>query len=158
MQFDLPATDLQILGLLQRDASMTAAEIAERVNLSPSPCWRRINRLEQEGYIDRRVVLLNGEKLGLDLVVFSRVSLARNDEEALVSFEDRVRRFPEVVECYTVTGSADYFLKIVTRDIKHYDRFLRRQLLQIPEVGDISSNVAVTQIKYTTELPIDSGL
>ncbi len=158
MNFDLPATDLQILGLLQRDASMTAAEIAERVNLSPSPCWRRINRLEQEGYIDRRVALLNGEKLGLDLVVFSRVSLARNDEEALVSFEDRVRRFPEVVECYTVTGSADYFLKIVTRDIKHYDRFLRRQLLQIPEVGDISSNVAVTQIKYTTELPIDSGL
>ena len=158
MNFDLPATDLQILGLLQRDASMTAAEIAERVNLSPSPCWRRINRLEQEGCIDRRVALLNGEKLGLDLVVFSRVSLARNDEEALVSFEDRVRRFPEVVECYTVTGSADYFLKIVTRDIKHYDRFLRRQLLQIPEVGDISSNVAVTQIKYTTELPIDSGL
>ena len=158
MKFDLSATDLHILNLLQRDASLTAAEIAEQVNLSPSPCWRRINRLEQEGYIDRRVALLDGEKLGLDLVVFSRVSLARNDEEALVSFEDRVRRFPEVVECYTVTGSADYFLKIVTRDIKHYDRFLRRQLLQIPEVGDISSNVAVTQVKYTTELPIDSEL
>ncbi|MDJ0776980.1 MAG: Lrp/AsnC family transcriptional regulator [Gammaproteobacteria bacterium] len=158
MTNELSATDLQILGLLQRDASLTAAEIAERVNLSPSPCWRRINRLEQGGYIERRVALLDGEKLGLDLVVFSRVSLARNDEEALVSFEDRVRRFPEVVECYTVTGSADYFLKIVTRDIKHYDRFLRRQLLQIPEVGDISSNVAVTRIKYTTELPIESRL
>ncbi len=158
MQFDVSSTDLNILGLLQRDSSLTAAEIAERVNLSPSPCWRRINRLEQEGYIERRVALLAGEKLGLDLVVFSRVSLARNDEEALVNFENRVRRFPEVVECYTVTGSADYFLKIVTRDIKHYDRFLRRQLLQIPEVGDISSNVAVTQVKYTTELPIDSEL
>ena len=158
MKFDISATDLNILGLLQRDSSLTAAQIAEQVNLSSSPCWRRINRLEQEGYIDRRVAILNGEKLGLDLVVFSRVSLARNDEEALVGFEDRVRRFPEVVECYTVTGSADYFLKIVTRDIKHYDRFLRRQLLQIPEVGDISSNVAVTQVKYTTELPINSEL
>ena len=158
ISFDLSPTDLRILGLLQRDASLTAAEIAEQVNLSPSPCWRRINRLEQAGYIDRRVALLNGEKLGLDMVVFTRISLARNDERSLLEFERRVRLFPEVVECYTVTGSADYFLKIVTRDIKHYERFMRRQLLQIPEVRDVSSNVAVTQIKYTTDLPIDTEL
>ena len=106
----------------------------------------------------RRVALLNGEKLGLDMVVFTRISLARNDERSLLEFERRVRLFPEVVECYTVTGSADYFLKIVTRDIKHYERFMRRQLLQIPEVRDVSSNVAVTQIKYTTDLPIDTEL
>jgi Lrp/AsnC family transcriptional regulator len=76
----------------------------------------------------------------------------------LLEFEERVRRFPEVVECYTVTGSADYFLKIITRDIKHYDRFLRRQLVQVPMVRDVNSNVAVTQIKYTTELPLDTQL
>ena len=104
------------------------------------------------------MVLLNAEKLGLGLVVFSRISLEKNDEASLHDFEQRVNRFPEVVECYTVTGSADYFLKIITRDIKHYDRFLRRHLIQIPLVRDVSSNVAVTQIKYTTGLPLETQL
>ncbi len=144
--------------MLQHDASLTAAEIAERVNLSPSPCWRRINRLEKAGLIEKRVALLDAEKLGLGLVVFARIRLAKNDENSLHSFEEQVRGLPEVVECYTVTGSADYFLKIVTRDIKHYDRFLRRHLIQIPLVRDINSNVAVTRIKYSTELPIDTQL
>jgi len=143
---------------LQQDASLTAAEVAEQVNLSASPCWRRINRLEQEGFIEKKVALLNAEKLGLGLVVFSRISLEKNDEASLHDFEQRVNRFPEVVECYTVTGSADYFLKIITRDIKHYDRFLRRHLIQIPLVRDVSSNVAVTQIKYTTGLPLETQL
>ena len=152
----LSQTDIRILAMLQQDASLTAAEIAERVNLSVSPCWRRINRLEQEGYIEKKVALLNAEKLGLGLVIFSRISLAKNDEASLQEFEARVREYPEVVECYTVTGSADYFLKIITRDIKHDDRFLRRQLIQIPLVRDVNSNVAVTQIKYTTGLPLEA--
>ena len=155
---NLSPTDLKILGMLQHDASLTAAEIAERVSLSPSPCWRRINRLEKAGLIEKRVALLDAEKLGLGLVVFARIRLSKNDEASLQSFEDKVRGFPEVVECYTVTGSADYLLKIVTRDIKHYDRFLRRHLVQIPLVRDINSNVAVTRVKYSTELPIDSQL
>ena len=155
---DLSQTDIRILGLLQSDASLTAAQIAERVNLSPSPCWRRINRLEKAGLIDRRVALLDAEKLGLGLVVFARIRLSKNDEASLESFEGQVRGFAEVVECYTVTGSADYFLKIITRDIKHYDRFLRRHLVQIPLVRDINSNVAVTCIKYSTELPLETQL
>ncbi|MFZ9038693.1 MAG: Lrp/AsnC family transcriptional regulator [Gammaproteobacteria bacterium] len=155
---NLSPIDVKILALLQQDASLTAAEIAEQVNLSASPCWRRINRLEREGVIDRKVALLDAEKLGLGLVVFSRVSLEKNDEVALHEFEERVREYPEVVECYTVTGSADYFLKIITRDIKHYDRFLRRKLIQIPLVRDVDSSVAVTQIKYTTGLPLETQL
>lgn len=155
---NLTPTDIKILELLQRDASLTAAEIAEQVNLSVSPCWRRINRLEKAGFIDRKVALLNIEKLGMGLVVFARIRLAKNDESSLQSFETQVRSFAEVVECYTVTGSADYFLKIITRDIKHYDRFLRRHLLHIPVVRDINSNVAVTQIKYSTELPLATQL
>jgi Lrp/AsnC family transcriptional regulator len=155
---NLTQTDVQILSLLQNDASLTAAQIAERVNLSASPCWRRINRLEKAGLIDRKVALLDPEKLGLGLVVFARIRLSKNDEASLEQFETRVRGFAEVVECYTVTGSADYFLKIITRDIKQYDRFLRRKLIQIPLVRDINSNVAVTCIKYTTELPLDSQL
>ena len=154
----LSATDVEILDLLQKDASLTAAEIADRVNLSPSPCWRRINRLEQAGIIEKKVALLSAEKLGMDLVVFSRISLLKVDEASLHSFEDQVRSFPEVVECYTVTGSTDYFLKIITRDIKHYEKFMRRQLLQIPLVRDAHSNVAVTQIKYTTGLPLETQL
>ncbi len=155
---NLSATDIKILTLLQQDASLTAAEIAEQVNLSVSPCWRRINRLEKEGVIEKEVALLNAEKLGMGLVIFARISLSQNDEASLHTFEERVRRFPEVVECYTVTGAADYFLKIITRDIKRYDQFLRRHLLQIPQVRDVNSNVAVTQVKYTTGLPLESQL
>ncbi len=155
---DLSATDIKILTLLQQDASLTAAEIAERVNLSVSPCWRRINRLEKEGVIEKEVALLSAEKLGMGLVIFARISLSQNDEASLHTFEERVRQFPEVVECYTVTGAADYFLKIITRDIKRYDQFLRRHLLQIPQVRDVNSNVAVTQVKYTTGLPLESQL
>ena len=155
---NLTQTDIRILGLLQSDAPLTAAQIAEQVNLSASPCWRRINRLEKAGLIDRKVALLDPEKLGLGMVVFARIRLSKNDEASLERFEARVRGFAEVVECYTVTGSADYFLKIITRDIKQYDRFLRRHLIQIPLVRDINSNVAVTCIKYTTELPLDCQL
>lgn len=155
---DLSAIDIKILALLQQDASLTAAEIAEQVNLSVSPCWRRINRLEKEGVIEKKVALLNAEKLGMGLVIFARISLSQNDEASLHTFEERVRQFPEVVECYTVTGTADYFLKIITRDIKRYDQFLRRHLLQIPQVRDVNSNVAVTQVKYTTGLPLESQL
>ena len=155
---NLTKTDIKILDLLQRDASLTAAQVAEQVNLSVSPCWRRINRLESEGLIEKKVALLNAEKLGIGLVVFARIRLSKNDEASLQSFEASIRDFAEVVECYTVTGSADYFLKIITRDIKHYDRFLRRHLLQMPLLRDINSNVAVTQIKYSTELPLDSQL
>lgn len=155
---DLSATDIKILMLLQQDASLTAAEIAEQVNLSVSPCWRRINRLEKEGVIEKEVALLSAEKLGIGMVIFARISLSQNDEASLHTFEERVRQFPEVVECYTVTGTADYFLKIITRDIKRYDQFLRRHLLQIPQVRDVNSNVAVTQVKYTTGLPLESQL
>ena len=155
---DLSATDIKILTLLQQDASLTAAEIAEQVNLSVSPCWRRINRLEKEGVIEKEVALLSAEKLGMGMVIFARISLSQNDEASLHTFEERVRQFPEVVECYTVTGAADYFLKIITRDIKRYDQFLRRHLLQIPQVRDVNSNVAVTQVKYTTGLPLESQL
>ena len=155
---DLTQTDIQILGLLQSDASLTAAQIGEQVNLSASPCWRRINRLEMAGLIEKKVALLSPDKLVLGLVVFARIRLSKNDEASLELFEEQVRGFAEVLECYTVTGSADYFLKIITRDIQHYDRFLRRHLIQIPLVRDINSNVAVTRIKYSTELPLDTQL
>jgi Lrp/AsnC family transcriptional regulator len=155
---ELSPVDLKILALLQEDASLTAAEIAEQVSLSPSPCWRRIQRMEKEGYIEKRVALLNGERLGLGVVIFASISLSANDEQSLENFEAEIQQFPEVVECYTVTGTMDYFLKIITRDIRGYEAFLRQRLLQVPLIRELHSNVAVTKIKFTTSLPLATQL
>lgn len=155
-EFD--SIDVNILKQLQKDASLTAQEIAAKVNLSTSPCWRRINRLEQTGIIQKKVALLDSKKLGMQMVTFVSISLSRNDEDSLEKFEEQVQQFPEIVECYTVTGTMDYFLKIITRDIQHFENFLRRHLAQLPLIREIHSNVAVTQIKYSTELPLDTQL
>jgi Lrp/AsnC family transcriptional regulator len=155
---ELSPVDLKILALLQEDASLTAAEIAEQVSLSPSPCWRRIQRMEKEGYIEKRVALLNGERLGMGVVIFASISLSANDEQSLENFEAEIQQFPEVVECYTVTGTMDYFLKIITRDIRGYEAFLRQRLLQVPLIRELHSNVAVTKIKFTTSLPLATQL
>jgi len=151
-------TDILILKILQRDASLSAQEIAAQVNLSTTPCWRRMNRMEQTGVIRSKVALLDADKLGMQMVTFVSISLTRNDEDSLEAFEEQVRQFPEIVECYTVTGTMDYFLKIITRDIQHFENFLRRHLARLPLIRDLHSNVAVTQIKYTTELPLDTQL
>ncbi len=151
-------TDIHILKILQRDASLSAQEIATQVNLSTTPCWRRMNRMEKEGIIRSKVALLDADKLGMQMVTFVSISLTRNDEDSLEAFEEQVRQFPEIVECYTVTGTMDYFLKIITRDIQHFESFLRRHLARLPLIRDLHSNVAVTQIKYTTELPLDTQL
>ncbi|WP_461519753.1 Lrp/AsnC family transcriptional regulator [Porticoccus sp.] len=151
-------TDILILKILQRDASLSAQEIAAQVNLSTTPCWRRMNRMEQTGIIRSKVALLDADKLGMQMVTFVSISLTRNDEDSLEAFEEQVRQFPEIVECYTVTGTMDYFLKIVTRDIQHFENFLRRHLARLPLIRDLHSNVAVTEIKNTTELPLDTQL
>ncbi len=158
MQESLSAIDLKLLALLQQDASLTAAELAEKVGLSQSPCWRRIHRLEQEGYINRRVAVLDAEKLGMDVVVFCTVTLSAHGRRSLEEFEQAVAELPEVIECYTMTGVMDYMLKIVTRDIRHYEKFVRTFLSQMPGIHEIHSNVAVTTIKNTTALPLSTQL
>ena len=152
---ELSLTDREILALLQQDAAMPVAEIAAAVGLSTSPCWRRINRLEQLGYIDKRVALLNREQLGLGVVVFANVRLSAHHNQSLREFEDAVSGFSEVTECYTMTGSMDYLLKIVTRDIHAYELFFREHLSQLPTVQEVHSSIAITQIKYSTELPLN---
>ncbi|MEM9742565.1 MAG: Lrp/AsnC family transcriptional regulator [Pseudomonadota bacterium] len=152
----LSPVDLELLRLLQQDASLTTAQLAERVNLSQSPCWRRINQLQSSGVIARTVSLLDREKLGLELVVFTTVHLDSAAGTSLESFEEAVAAIPEIVECYTVAGSIDYMLKSVTRDIRHYERFLREQLTRLPGVREMHSHIAVTAIKETTELPLDT--
>jgi len=155
---ELNDKDIAILRLLQQDASLTSTAIAERLNISQSPCWRRINHIEQQGLIHRRVALLAREKLGMEVVVFATLNLSSQGRENVEHFEQEIGSFPEIVECYTMTGSWDYMLKIITRDIRHFERFLRDHLLRMTAVGEIHSHIAITEIKNSTELPLDTQL
>ena len=154
----LAKQDVQILKLLQRDATASTASIAEQINVSQSPCWRRINRLAQGGCIKGRVALLDREALGMEVVVFATVNLTSTGRQNLLEFEREIVRYPEVVECYTMTGIWDYMLKIVTLDIRHYEVFVRNTLTANPSVRELHSHMAVTEIKNVTELPLDTQL
>ena len=158
MTIKLAKQDVEILKLLQKDASISTAAIAERINISQSPCWRRINRLEQEGIIKQRVALLDRAALGMDVVVFATINLTGTGRQNLEAFEREIVRHPEVVECYTMTGIWDYMLKIVTRDIRHYETIVRNTLTESPEIRELHSHMAVTEIKNSTEMPLDTQL
>ena len=150
--------DLDILKLVQSDGSMSTAAIAERTNMSQSPCWRRINRLEQEGLIRRRVALLDRAALGMEVVVFATINLTSVGRQNLLEFESSIVQHPEVMECYTMTGIWDYMIKIVTRDIRHYEDFVRNTLTASPAIRELHSHMAVTEIKNVTELPLDTQM
>lgn len=130
------------------------AEIAEQVGLSASPCWRRIQKLEAEGVIERRVALLNPEKMNVGVTVFVAIRTSRHDEDWLSDFASKVTRIPEVVELYRMSGEIDYMLRIVVPDIKAYDAVYKRLIAAVP-LFDVSSSFAMEAIKYTTALPVD---
>lgn len=153
---DLSTIDLQILDALQHDGSLTTQEIADKINISQSPCWRRIAKLEEQGYISHKAALLDREKLGMDVVVFATVNLTTQGRNNLEEFEREVEILPEVMECYTMAGTWDYMLKIVVKDIRHYEMFVREKLTKLAHVGEVHSHIAVTEIKNSTVLPLDS--
>jgi len=146
--------ELKILRELQRDASQTTAEIAEKVGLSPSPCWRRIDRLEREGYITRRVAIVDRRKVGLNAHIFAQVKLNAHGRANLEEFGELIRGFPEVLDAYVLMGTVDFMLRIVARDIEAYERFFFDKLSQLPGVQEINSTVALSEIKSTVALPI----
>ena len=154
MSDQLDAVDARILDLIQHDASLSVAEIAERVGLSSSPCWRRIKRLEDDGVIQRRVTILDREKLGLGFEVYCTVKLSLPTKDNLDTFEQSVQRWPEVVQCATVTGAADYELRIVTRDMHAFDDFLRDKILSLGLVSNIESRIVIRAVKNTTAAPL----
>jgi len=147
-------TDKKILKLLQDDASLSVAEIAAKVHLSPAPCWRRIQKLKDEKVIRQQVVLCDPKKLGVGVTVF--VSLRTNQHNAawFERFAKGVAEIPEVVEFYRMSGEIDYLLRVVVPDIAGYDAVYKR-LIRIAELHDVSSSFAMEQIKYTTALPLD---
>jgi Lrp/AsnC family transcriptional regulator len=150
---DLDQIDRRLLAILQEDATVAIAELAERVGLSQTPCWKRVKRLQDAGVITARVALLNRESLDLGLTVFVAVKTGRHDEDWLETFAAGAKSLPEVVEFYRMSGDVDYLLKVVVRDIAAYDRFYKRLIATAP-LTDVSSSFAMEQIKFTTALPI----
>ncbi|MFC7332576.1 Lrp/AsnC family transcriptional regulator [Rhodocista pekingensis] len=151
---DLDRTDWRILDHLQKDGAATAAEVAERVGLSQSPCWRRIQRLEGMGVIRRRVALLDRKRLGLNVLIFSHVKLEAHSGDRLEEFRDAIRRIPEVQECFVLMGQVDFLLRIVAADIEAYEKLFFEKLSKLPGVREINSMIAVSAMKETTELPL----
>jgi len=151
----LDAYEKRILRLLQEDASLSNAEIAEKVGLSASPCWRRIDRLEREGFIKRRVALLDRRKVGLNAQIFAQVKLNAHGRANLDEFAAAIRDLPEVLECYVMMGSVDFLLRIVAPDIEAYEKLFFNRLSQLPGVQEVNSTVALSEIKATTALPLD---
>lgn len=149
----LDELDRKLLGLMQRDATLTVAELSEQVGLSTTPCWKRIKRLEDEGYVERKVAILNRARVGLPVTVFVSIRTSQHDEKWLNDFASAVSRMPEVVELYRMSGEVDYLMKVVTSDIEGYDRFYKR-LIKAVKLSDVASTFAMEQIKYSTEMPL----
>ncbi len=150
----LDATDCRILECLQADARIANVDLAAKVNLSPSPCLRRVRRLEEAGYVRGYVSLLDAAAIGLPVSVFVQVSLEKQVDDALDEFERRIVARPEVMECYLMTGDSDYLLRVVAPDIAAFQRFLLDHLTRMPGVASIKSSFALKQVSYRTALPL----
>jgi Lrp/AsnC family transcriptional regulator len=151
---ELDRIDMKILTVLQENGSLSAAEVAEAVGLSQSPCWRRIQRLKAEGYISKIVALLDRQKLALRAHLFVHVKVVSNDKQNLHAFSQAIRAFPEVMECHVVLGAYDFLLRVVAADMDAYQKFFFDKLSQLPNIREVNSFVAISEIKSTTELPL----
>ena len=154
LNMTLDTIDKKILIELQQDAKLTTVELAKRVNLSPSPCLSRVRALEDARVIQSYVTLLNPRALALSVNVFIHVSLEKQVDRALEGFEKTVVQFPQVMECYLMTGDADYLLRVVVNDVDALQRFIVDKLTHIPGIASIRSSFALKQVKYETALPL----
>jgi Lrp/AsnC family leucine-responsive transcriptional regulator len=152
MQLD--AIDRKILALLQDDGRMSLAALADKVGLSPSPCLRRVRLMEKAGIIARYVAVLNQRAVGLPVSVFVSIKLESQREEALTKFGRAIARWPEVLECYLMTGPRDYLLRVVVADLSAYEQFLKQKLTRLDGIASIESSFALEQVKYTNVLPV----
>jgi Lrp/AsnC family transcriptional regulator len=149
----MDAIDRKILTVLQEDASLAVAEIGNRVGLSSTPCWKRIQRLEADGVIQRRVALVDQDRVGLGVTVYVSIETGDHSQEWLERFAKVVRAMPEVMELYRMAGDVDYMLRVVVTDIAGYDAFYKRLIATVP-LANVTSRFAMEKIKSTTALPI----
>ncbi len=152
----MDAIDRKILTLIQSHPELSVLELSSRVGLSHSPCWRRLKRLEADGVIRERAVLLDPLALGLTVNVFAHLKLRQHDEETLEALESAARGRPEIVECFSMSGESDYILRIVIGNIDVYEKFLKKVLLHLPGVASVNSSFALKCVKLTTRLPVES--
>ena len=150
----LDHTDRKILDLLQTEPGINASAIGERIGLSQSACWRRIQRLREEGVFSDHPVILNREKVGLTTMVFAHVKLTSHGRSKLSEFADAVRSYPEVMDCYVLLGQVDFLLRIVAQDIKAYEQFFFEKLSQLPGIQEVNSSIVLSDIKHSTALPV----
>jgi Lrp/AsnC family transcriptional regulator len=150
----LDRMDRKILDILQQDCTLPVAEIGKRVGLSTTPCWRRIQKLEELGVIQARVAVLDAKKVNVGVTVFVSITTSHHTQDWLDRFHAALNEFPEVVEFYRMSGQVDYLLRVVVPDIERYDTFYKKLIGRI-ELSDVSSAFAMEQIKFTTALPLD---
>jgi len=153
----LDRMDRKILDILQKDCTLPVAEIGKQIGLSTTPCWRRIQKLEEQGIIQRRVAVLDAKKVNVGVTVFVSITTSHHTQDWLDRFHEALKDFPEVVEFYRMSGQVDYLLRVVVPDIERYDTFYKRLISRI-ELSDVSSAFAMEQIKFTTALPLDYAM
>ncbi len=146
--------DLRLLRTIQSEPDLAVAELARLAGLSQTPTWRRLKRLQDEGYISGRAVLLDAGRLGLTVNVFAYIRLKHHDEETLESLEQEVHQHPEIVECFSMSGDSDYVLRIMVRSVEDYEKFLKRVLSHLPGVAYINSSFSLKRVKLTTKIPL----
>jgi len=154
MTDELTSLDIKILEQLQKDATLSTAELAERVGLSQSPCWRRLQRLREEGYITGQVAVLDRKKFGDNLYIFATLKVGTLTDEQREEFQRKVEQTPEIMECHTAFGERDIFMKIIAQSLEWYQKFVFRVILKLPGVIDVQSIVTLSEIKHTTAIPV----
>lgn len=148
-------TDIKILDLIQGDARISTVKLADMVNLTPTPCARRVQNLEKEGYIKDYVGLVDQNMVGLPVNAFVELRLVREQEDQITDFETNIKQYPEIMECYALSGGHDYLLRVVAPDLESYHQFLREKLLTISAVDSVQTSFALDRVVYRTALPLD---
>lgn len=150
----IDSTDLKLLRALQAEPTLSVADLGERIGLSHTPCWRRLKKLESEGVIAERNVVLDADQLGLHITVFCFIRLKHHDKSSMDAFEESARAHPNILQCYTMSGEQDYMLRVIASSVKAYEKLMKNDLLSLPSVGQMSSSFALSEIKNTMLLPI----
>jgi len=152
----MDAIDRKLLDLLQKNAEMTVQQLSKEVHLSTTPCWKRINQLKKLGFINKTVSLINRKRVGLNVTAIVFITINTHDQEKIKIFAETIKDFPEVLECYRMSGEIDYLLKVIVGDIDSYDSFYKRLIEKVPFLK-VTSNFAIEEIKFTTALPLDNS-
>lgn len=154
----LTTIDLKILEQIQKDASLSTTELADKVGLSQSPCWRRLQRLREEGYIKGQVAILDRKKFGESVIIFATLKMAVLTDDARAEFIRKIEIAPEILECHTIFGERDVMIKVIAESLDWYQRFVFKVVLKLPGVLDVVSTVTLSELKLTTAIPVRGKL